>query len=114
MGKPTPDYIRDKLLWLGFTPANKGFNYLIDAVMILERDPDAAFNVVKKIYMELGSKYGVSSQAAERCIRQSILSAMKLSYEKIHDYLRCQPTAASGSYKNSDFLLAFHIALHRE
>lgn len=112
--KLTPEYIRDTLLKLGFSPANKGFPYIVDATMIIEDDPDAAYNTVKKIYMPIAEKRGVKYQTVERCIRHAVEAAMVLGFEKIPDFLHCQPTAASGSYKNADFLAAFQIALHRE
>lgn len=109
----TPDYIRDTLLGLGFSPSKKGLQYIVDAVMILEANPDAAYNTVKKIYMPIAEKRGVKYPAVERCIRHAVEAAMVLGFEKIPEFLHCQPTAASGSYKNSDFLAAFHMALHR-
>jgi hypothetical protein len=112
--KLTPEYVRDTLLKLGFSPKNEGFPYIVEAVMIIEDDPDAAYNTVKKIYIPISENYGVRYQTIERCIRHSIESAMIFGYEKIPDFLHCQPTAASGSYKNADFLAALHIALHRE
>ena len=111
--KLTPEYIRDTLLKLGFSPTNKGFKYIVDAVMIIEDNEDAAYNTVKQIYVPVGEKYGVNYPTVERCIRHAVEAAMILGYEKIPDFLHCQPTAASGSYKNADFLAAFHMALHR-
>lgn len=113
MAKLTPDYIRDKLLELGFSPANKGFQYIAEAVMILENDPDAAFNTIKGIYLPIAKEHGVTHNATERCIRNAVKLAMECNADRISDYLRFQPTGVSGSYKNSDFLAAFHMALHR-
>lgn len=112
--KLTPEFIRYKLLDLGFSPATKGFKYIVDATMIIEDDEDAAYNTVKKIYMPIAEKHGVNYPAVERNIRHAVEAAMILGYEKIPDFLHCQPTAASGSYKNADFLAALHMALHRE
>lgn len=111
--KLTPEYIRDTLLKLGFSPKNKGFPYIVEAVMIIEDDPDAAYNTVKQIYTPIAEKHGANYPSVERCIRKSVENAMVFGYEKIPDFLHCQPTAASGSYKNADFLAALHIALHR-
>lgn len=113
MEKLTPDYIRDTLLEMGFSPSKKGLHYIVDAIMILEDNPDAIYNTVKQVYIPIAAKYDVKFQAVERNIRNAIESAMNFGHEKIHDFLHCQPTAASGSYKNSDFLAAFHMALHR-
>lgn len=112
--KLTPDYIRDKLLELGFSPAKKGLHYIVDAVMILDDNPDAAYNTVKQVYIPIAVKNDVKFQTVERNIRHAIENAMSHGYDRIHDYLRCQPTATNGSYKNADFLAAFHMALHRE
>ena len=112
--KLTPEYIRDTLLKLGFSPKNKGFKYIVESVMIIEDDPDAAYNTVKKIYVPVGENNNVKYQSVERCIRHSIESAMDFGGENISDFLHCQPTSATGSYKNADFLAAFHMALHRE
>lgn len=111
--KLTEEYIRDMLLELGFSPAGIGFNYIVEAVMIVESDHEAKFNVVKKIYIPIAKKHGVTYPTVERNIRHAVETAMDFGAEKITDYLRLQPTAASGSYKNSDFLAAFHMALHR-
>ena len=111
--KLTPEYVRDTLLRLGFSPRNKGFSYIVEAMMIMEENENAAFNTVKQIYMPIAEKRGVNYPAVERNIRHAVEAAMELGYEKIPDFLHCQPTATSGSYKNSDFLAAFHMALHR-
>lgn len=110
----TPDYIRDTLLELGFSPAGIGFNYIVEAVMIVESDHKAKVNVVKKIYIPIAKNHSVKYQTVERNIRHSVETAMTFGAERITDYLRLQPTATSGSYKNADFLAAFHMALHRE
>lgn len=111
--KLTPEYVRDTLLRLGFSPRNKGFSYIVEAMMIMEENENAAFNTVKQIYIPIAENRGVNYPTVERNIRHAVEAAMILGYEKITDYLHLQPTAASGSYKNADFLAAFHMALHR-
>lgn len=64
--------IRSCLLNLGLSPKYKGFNYLSSALVITVRDPSALQHVTTAIYPLVGSEYGVSRYAVERCIRTVI------------------------------------------
>ena len=111
--KLTPEYVRDTLLKLGFMPANSGFHYIVDAMMIIDSKPYAAYNAGKMIYMPISERNNCNYNSVERSIRHSIKTAMDKNYDGIVKYLRFPPNSATGSYKNADFLAAFHMALHR-
>lgn len=111
--KLTPDYIRDKMLELGFSPAVKGFESIVKAVCILENDPSAAHSIVSDIYYTIAKESNTSVGVVERRIRTAITSAVDSNLEAIQDYIKLPPNSDSGSYKNADFLVAFHMALHR-
>lgn len=111
--KLTEEYIRETLLKLGFSPANAGFGYIIEAMQIIDLNPNAAYNVGKQIYIPIAKNHGCSISVVESNIRRSVKSSMKIFPDRLVDYLKYPPTAVSGSYKNADFLAAFHMALHR-
>lgn len=111
--KLTPEYVRDTLLKLGFMPANSGFHYIVEAMMIIESKPYAAYNAGKMIYMPISEKNKCNYNSVERSIRNSVENAMSKNGKAIVSFLHFPPNSVTGSYKNADFLAAFHMALHR-
>lgn len=108
------DKIRMKLLELGFSPASKWTEYIVEAVCAIDEDPSRRFNIMKGVYQVVGDRFGVNIGTVERGINQGIAAAMATSQNAIQNFIRFMPSPISGSYKNSDFLAAFHMAMKRE
>lgn len=106
--------IRAKLLELGFSPANRGFEYIVEALCLIDEDKSRANRIVSEIYGEIGRSHKTNYAAVERCIRSILKSAMASCSEQIQGFVKLPPTAASGSYKCGDFLAAFYLAMKRE
>lgn len=108
------DKIRMKLLELGFSPSSKGTEYIAEAVCAIDEDPNRRFNIMKGVYKLVGDRFGVNPGTVERGINQGVAAAMATSQEEIQKFIKFPPSFISGSYKNSDFLAAFHMAMKRE
>ena len=63
------EYLGGELLHLGITMRYKGYSQTIFAVEMALADPESLTLVSKRIYPEVGKRFGVSWRVAERNIR---------------------------------------------
>ncbi len=70
-------YLSRVLRRLGIRNRMHGFRYIMEAVILLMENGDAAFAIVKEVYMGVGERCGASPSQVERAIRTAIGSAWK-------------------------------------
>ena len=68
-----PEYVNAKLRELMFSPRHKGFEYLKEAVLLMQERPD--ISITKELYPRVGASSGSSSIQVERVIRSAINAA---------------------------------------
>lgn len=91
------------LLELNLLTKHRGFNYALDAIIMLAQTPNQ--QITKTVYPEIAKQYRTSSTAVEKCIRDAIASAYLNRNEELWN--RLFPTAPDGTLPrptNSIFL----------
>lgn len=68
-----PDYLSARLRELLFSPRHKGFEYLKESVLLMQRQPD--ISITKELYPRVGASSGSSAIQVERAIRSAINAA---------------------------------------
>lgn len=63
----------NRLLMLYGIPTHlDGFAYIVDAVEMMQQNPEVAHGLTKNLYPYIGKMYGVSGSAVEKAIRTAI------------------------------------------
>lgn len=92
------EYVGRELLHLGITMRYKGYSQTIFAVEIALADPESLTLVSKRLYPEVGKRFGVSWRVAERNIRTVVDVIWELNPEGLSHIagyeLRRKPTAS--------------------
>lgn len=83
--------ITNTLLRTGL-PANvQGFHFIKEAMKAVIKDPNLLHKLTKRLYPEIGQKYGVSAAIVERSMRHAIETASKNGgLENINEILNAQ------------------------
>lgn len=79
--------VEDALNKIGVPIHNKGFQYIIDAMLIMDDNPNC--KITKYLYPEIASKNGTTAFCVERNIRHAfeIARRSKENYEEVEHYL---------------------------
>lgn len=77
----TKDRVGDLLFSVGISPGLKGFQYIIDAVLLYEQDNNQP---ITNIYVDVASKHKAQPTSVERVIRHAF-SKMDRKREKVID-----------------------------
>lgn len=75
------DRVGDLLFSVGISPSLKGFQYIIDAVLLYEQDNNQP---ITNIYVDVASKYKATPTSVERAMR-SAFAKMDRKSEKVID-----------------------------
>lgn len=94
---------------IGMRSTYSGYNYLAHSVALVTENPEYLRNVTKKLYVEVGSKYGVSNLCVEAALRTLINNYWNQNEDKILRSLLGfplfdKPTASELIALLSDFL----------
>ena len=77
----TKQNVGDLLFSVGISPSLKGFQYIIDAVLLYEQDNNQP---ITKIYVDVASKHKAQPASVERAIRHAF-SKMDRKSQKVVD-----------------------------
>lgn len=106
------EYIEEMLFKIGITPNLKGFNYIKEAVKLIDKNPNQyCTGITKKLYPDVAKLNNVTSSAVERGIRHAITRAINLDYGEIEKYLKISPY--KNKITNSEFLYSLLLASKR-
>ncbi len=61
---------------IGLSRTLKGYEYLVEAVRLVDIAPELFSNLTKGLYPLVGNKFGVSGSVVERCIRNAVDSVI--------------------------------------
>lgn len=97
--------IEDVLNRIGVPAGSKGFKYIVDAVLILDKDPD--ISITKGLYQEIASKSGTTRTGVEHCIRHALENARskKANYEEVEHYLGFMHCSNGNSLKKLHMMI---------
>jgi len=84
------EYVGKELLHLGITMRYKGYRQTIFAVEIALADPERLILVSKRLYPEVGRRFGVSWRVAERNIRTVVDVVWALNPEGLSRIAGCE------------------------
>lgn len=92
------EYVGRELLHLGITMRYKGYSQTIFAVEMALADPESLTLVSKRLYPEVGKRFGVSWQVVERNIRTVVEVIWELNRDGLGHIAGCElrrkPTAS--------------------
>lgn len=90
---------------LGFSPAWKGYDYVIFAVMKVNENPSLIHTICRGLYPLIASYYDVSVVSVEKCIRSSIESAwVKADGFLCEELFQYSISAEKGKPTNAQFI----------
>lgn len=101
-------YISEMLLQLDLSAKLRGYNYLLEAILLMADNP--GMSVTKDLYPTVGQSFCTTGTHVERCIRSAIASAWDRRDK--HLWQRFSLTSATGERpSNGEFIsrLAQHI-----
>ena len=103
------------LLTLGISPCMKGFQAMVCAIEMIMADQDLLNQVSKRLYPEVAEQCNTTVHAAERNIRQAVISMFDHhDHEQIVDVLGLEVNMHTGKYTNSEFLGLCALKLRME
>lgn len=105
----TKEKIEDALIRIGVPVGNKGFEYIVDAIMILEEKGNSV-SMTKTLYPEIAMKRKSTPTRVERNIRHcfKIARNRKEKYDDVNYYI------GFVNLSNSNSLHLLHMMLKRE
>lgn len=68
----TKEIVYEHLKVLGIPASIKGFNYLMESIMLVAENPDYIGSVTKSLYPEVARKYKTTPSCVERAMRHVI------------------------------------------
>ena len=68
-------------------PSLKGFDYLAEAILLINEDPSYKQAVTKRLYPDIAKIYHDTWSNVERAMRYAIKSSKKYKMESISDFL---------------------------
>lgn len=100
--------IQELLLKIGITPNLRGFNYIVDAVLLIASDKSKYWYVTKELYPKIAEMYNSTPTRIERCIRHAITKSIDHDYGEMEKILGVSPYQIKMT--NSEFL---HLMLRK-
>lgn len=104
------DKIHTFLIDIGIPVSHNGFNYLHDAIEIVNSSNSKQNIKTCDIYRNIADEYKVKYMAVERCIRHSTEICLKSGDPKKLEKIFGEYNVKSGKLKNADFIAI--CALH--
>lgn len=90
---------------LGVPIKLKGYQYLIDAIIIVTEDMGAINSITKKVYPEIAEKHKISPTRVERAIRNAIeVTWARGNLKQIHSFFETDMLHGKTRPSNSDFI----------
>lgn len=110
---PTAQELRTFLIKLGAPVHNKGFEYIVQATLLVLNNPEALDKITTRLYPEVAKKVGSSASRVERAIRHELECIWDGGYsdlETAFDELgfAVATSANKGKPTNGEFLAALH------
>lgn len=78
-----PGRVAKLLRQLGVMPNMKGYQYVLEAIVIAMEDPEAVCGVTKVIYPQIARRHKTSSPAVERAIRHAVTKAWENGNQRL-------------------------------
>ncbi len=105
----TREKIEDVLIKMGIPVSIKGFEYIVDAVMLLE-EQGSTISITKVLYPEIAKRRNSSSSKIERAIRH----ALSVARSRRGDYATSKHYIGFANMSNSNSIKQLHMMLKRE
>lgn len=105
--RPLQSKIRWLLKYIGITPANKGHEYISEALFLLLNDKEYIYMITKRLYPDVAEICNTTSSRVERAIRHSIELVFGINMSEEHKKLKIFIFGVSGqknTITNSEFL----------
>lgn len=94
------------LIEMGVTAGTKGFQYIVDAMVLLE-DGEIRNGKIMDLYSKIAEMHNTSQSRVERCIRHSFRTVLtKGNLKAVEKYLTTQ------NQTNSNLLHTFYLRLN--
>lgn len=97
--------LRQLIHTIGIPPHIKGYDYAMDAIMMVAQDKDAIHSVTKRLYPEVAKRHQTTPSRVERAIRHAVEVAWSRGeanvLESIFGYT---VSAEKGKPTNSEFI----------
>lgn len=100
--------VEDVLIKIGVPAANKGFRYIVDAMLIIDADPN--MSMTKELYPAIASRNNTTGSRVERCIRHAFETVRNRNENRgdVEHYL------GSMHCSNGNTLKMLYIAIKRD
>ena len=112
--KSITEKTRDALIELGANPSNSGFEYMLRALEILEKEPDY-LNDICLLYSNIADNSVNSTATAtrvERAIRHMVDTiVLHSNYAVLNKYVSTNAIKENGRITNSAFIASLHYKL---
>lgn len=105
--------IADVLDAMGMRHRLKGYKYNMEAIRLLQEEPNSYKSITKELYPEIAKRFGTTPSRVERAIRHSIENVFqKGNIEIIHYFFRGGGDIRKGKPTNSEFLYVIVDAIN--
>ena len=64
--------VSELLMEAGMSPSLRGFDYILDAMELIDGDRGFLYSVTRLLYPAIAEKYGSTPSKIERCIRYAV------------------------------------------
>ena len=91
---------------LGIRSNLLGYNYILDALRMIQENPDALKNITKELYPELAVRYRTQPCNIERAIRHAIEHAWNIGNKLKNHIFGYSVSPEKGRPSNGEFLAA--------
>lgn len=102
-----PSKIRWLLKFIGISPANKGHEYIYEAMLMMSNDKEIIHEITKVLYPDIAKKCNTTPCRVERAIRHNIELAFGYNISEEHKKLKIFIFGVAGQQNkitNSEFL----------
>lgn len=107
--------IRSILLDIGFSVKEKGYEYLVESLWIVYKDPCKLKRLSKELYIDVAKKMGTKGTYVEKNIKRSIEDAFEFTnINQVAKYFGNNPELIKKAPTNATFLYAMYDYLKYE
>lgn len=106
--------IEELLLKMGLSPKLLGYTYISYGMELIYQDSNYLKAITRRLYVDIGNYFGVSSYSVERDIRHAICNLFTYGdYDYLNKLFYNSVNPLRGNPTNGEFLSTLYLHTHR-